>query len=56
MKNLFFTLRHSHTLTSQLKKVAGLPGMGWLAERPLRRRSSAATDKSISAIYVFFAS
>jgi hypothetical protein len=49
MKNLFFTLCHSHILTSQLKKVAGLPGMGWLAEGPPRRRSLAATDKSIPA-------
>jgi hypothetical protein len=40
MRVCFFTLGHSQcTLTSQLKKVAGLPEMGWLAERPLRKRT-----------------
>jgi hypothetical protein len=41
-------------LTNHLKKVAGLPGMGWLAERPLRRRNSAATDKSIPGYVLVF--
>jgi hypothetical protein len=51
-RELFLSGATANTLTSQLKKVAGLPGMGWLAERPLRRRNSAATDKSILG-YVF---
>jgi len=52
LRDFFTRRRGQYTLTSQLKKSGWLARMGWLAERPLRRRDSAATDKSILG-YVF---
>jgi hypothetical protein len=46
LKDFFTQHPGEYTLISQLKKSGWLARMGWLAERPLRRRDSAATDKS----------